>query len=119
MSLDTSSFTKGVGVLLHPSALPSDSVCGTFGSYARTWLKLLAKNNICVWQFLPLSRPDSAGSPYSSPSSYAFNTWLLDANDLFEEGFIQKSVFKDIFSFFYQCRRYSDHVCIRKYIYIR
>jgi 4-alpha-glucanotransferase len=32
------------------------------------------------------------GSPYSSPSSFAFNPWFLDENDLFREGFLANNL---------------------------
>ncbi len=89
-------FTKNIGVLLHPTALPNSPVCGGFGESARTWLQSLAANGIGVWQFLPLSPPDSTGSPYSSPSGFALNPWFLDARDLLEEGFIPFSLSADI-----------------------
>lgn len=79
---------RRVGVLLHPTALPGSPVCGTFGAAARDWLHALARQGIRVWQVLPLAPPDGTGSPYSSPSSFAINPWLLDAQDLSDEGFI-------------------------------
>ena len=80
--------SRRVGVLLHPTALPGSPVCGSFGAAARGWLHALARQGIRVWQVLPLAPPDGTGSPYSSPSSFAINPWLLDAQDLSDEGFI-------------------------------
>ena len=85
------SFSRTIGVLLHPSALPLSPVLGSFGEPSREWIKALAGNGIGVWQFLPLAPPDETGSPYSSPSSFAFNPFFLDANDLAKEGFISLS----------------------------
>ena len=82
---------RRVGVLLHPTALPNSPVCGSFGRSAREWLKALASHGISVWQILPLAPPDGTGSPYSSPSSFALNPWLLDADDLAEESFLASS----------------------------
>ena len=82
---------RAIGVLLHPTALPSDSGCGTFGEPARIWVRELAKNGICVWQMLPLGPSDSSGSPYSSPSSFSLNPYFLDTNDLVDEGFLSSS----------------------------
>ena len=79
---------RSTGVLLHPTALPESPICGTFGAPTRKWLQLLADSNIGVWQVLPLGPCDSMGSPYSSPSSFAFNPCFLDAQDLLEDGFI-------------------------------
>ena len=86
---------RSIGVLLHPTALPSDYFCGTFGSQTKKWIRYLAKYQIGVWQFLPLSPTDSTGSPYSSPSGFALNPWFLDEDDLIQEGFIPKIVRKE------------------------
>ena len=82
------------GVLLHPSSLPGESGCGTFGNICREWIKLLSRNKISVWQFLPLSPTDASGSPYSSPSSFSLNPWFLDANDLAENIYTHPDAFK-------------------------
>ncbi len=80
---------RNSGILLHPTSLPDTPICGTFGKPTRAWLNELAKCGIRVWQFLPLAPPDSLGSPYSSPSSFAFNPWFLDENDLIIDGFLK------------------------------
>ena len=87
---------KSIGILLHPSSLPGTPFCGTFGSKAREWIKHLAANGISVWQFLPLAPTDSLGSPYSSPSSFAYNPWFLDADDLVSEGYISSLSLKEL-----------------------
>ncbi len=76
------------GVLLHPTSLPLKGACGGFGEEARKWLELLSANGIRVWQVLPLSPPDSTGSPYSSPSSFALSPYFIDLKDLEREGFL-------------------------------
>ena len=82
---------RNSGILLHPTSLPDTPICGTFGKPARDWLNNLAKYGVGVWQFLPLAPPDSLGSPYCSPSSFAFNPWFLDENDLRSEGFLDNN----------------------------
>ncbi len=79
---------KSLVVLMHPSCIPGGTVCGTFGRETKEWIKKLHKHGIDYWQFLPLTPTDSAGSPYSSPSSFALNPWFLDVDDLIEQGFI-------------------------------
>ncbi len=91
-----SDFTRSIGILLHPTALPNDSICGTFGASSRNWLHILADNGIGVWQFLPLCPPDSTGSPYSSPSGFALNPWFLDAEDLVKDGFLSESELNEL-----------------------
>ncbi len=92
MPTSSSNFKRAIGVLLHPSALPLSPVFGSFGSPAREWVKFLAKHRIGVWQFLPLAPCDSTGSPYSSPSSFAFNPFFLDAEELVNKGFLSSSL---------------------------
>ena len=79
---------RAIGLLLHPTSLPGTNNCGSFGDFARRWLRALSSNGIGVWQFLPLGPTDSTGSPYSSPSSFAYNPWFLDVNDLIQDGFL-------------------------------
>ena len=79
---------KSLGILIHPSCIPGGIICGTFGNGAKKWIKMLNKHGIEYWQFLPLTPPDSTGSPYSSPSSFAINPWFLDVDDLIDKGFI-------------------------------
>ena len=88
MTEATTQRARTSGVLLHPTALPNSPVCGTFGEPSRRWLHHLASSGIGVWQMLPLAPPDPTGSPYSSPSCFALNAWLLDASDLANEQFI-------------------------------
>ena len=87
---------RTTGVLLHPSSLPNSPVCGTFGSPAREWLRMLARNGIGVWQFLPIATTDQTGSPYSSPSSFSYNPWFIDVNDLVEDEFLPASVVNEL-----------------------
>ncbi len=90
-------FERNSGILLHPTSLSDNPACGGFGNPARAWLNELAESGIGVWQFLPLAPTDSFGSPYSSPSSFAFNPWFLDHIDLVRDGFLSNN-FEKIFS---------------------
>ncbi len=96
MSDKKSDYDRFSGVLMHPTSLPNPYCFGGFGKEAREWLKLLSKNGIGVWQFLPLSPTDESGSPYSSPSSFAINTWFLDVDDLLIEGFLLEEDIKNL-----------------------
>ncbi len=92
----SSELYRSIGVLLHPTSLPTSPGCGSFGKFARDWLKCLARNEIGVWQILPLSPTDSYGSPYSSPSGFALNPWFLDGEDLLDDGFIDLRSYEDL-----------------------
>ncbi len=88
--------TRTTGILLHPTSLPGNPICGSFGDSARIWIEKLSKHDIGVWQVLPLSPTDSTGSPYSSPSSFAINPWFIDVNDLIKDNFLPSSILNDL-----------------------
>ena len=77
------------GVLLHPTSLPGEGGCGTLGQAAADWISLLGRHGIGLWQLLPLAPTDGTGSPYSSPSGSALNPWLLDADQLVQQGYLE------------------------------
>lgn len=80
---------RASGVLLHPTALPGTPATGTMGAAARQWIDLLSRHRVDVWQVLPLAPTDGTGSPYSSPSGSALNPWLIDAEDLRSQGYLE------------------------------
>jgi len=79
------------GILLHPTALPGPAGCGSFGAVTHAWIDALADQGITAWQLLPLAPTDGLGSPYSSPSGFAINPWLLDGEQLVADGLLQRS----------------------------
>jgi 4-alpha-glucanotransferase len=83
-------------VLLHPTALPGTPACGSFGEAAAAWIRLLAAEGVGVWQLLPLAPTDGGGSPYSSPSGFALNPWLLDGQRLVEDGLLEPVDLEDL-----------------------
>ncbi|MEY4297278.1 MAG: 4-alpha-glucanotransferase [Cyanobacteriota bacterium] len=82
---------RRAGVLLHPTALPGTPGCGSLGEAARAWIDALADRGIGAWQLLPLAPTDGTGSPYSSPSGFALNPWLLDAEQLVADGLLERA----------------------------
>ncbi|MFM2080456.1 MAG: 4-alpha-glucanotransferase [Cyanobacteriota bacterium] len=87
---------RRAGVLLHPTALPGTPGCGSLGSVAHAWISALADHGIAAWQLLPLAPTDGTGSPYSSPSGFALNPWLLDAEQLVVDGLLQHADLADL-----------------------
>ncbi|MCX5942311.1 MAG: 4-alpha-glucanotransferase, partial [Cyanobacteria bacterium] len=83
-------------MLLHPTALPGTPACGSFGEAAAAWIELLAAEGVGVWQLLPLAPTDAGGSPYSSPSGFALNPWLLDGQRLVEDGLLEQLDLEDL-----------------------
>ena len=62
-----------VGVLLHPTSLPS----GILDDDAYRWLDFMASAGLSVWQVLPLGVPQENLSPYQCYSAFAMNPALL------------------------------------------
>ncbi|MDN7026230.1 4-alpha-glucanotransferase [Methanoculleus sp. FWC-SCC1] len=71
--------TRGSGLLLHITSLPSPYGTGDLGPAAYRFADLLAAAGQRYWQTLPITptTPDYGHSPYSSPSAFALNTLLI------------------------------------------
>ena len=67
----------GVGVLLHPTSLPSLFGIGDLGPAASDFLDFLARARQTLWQVLPLGPTGFGDSPYASPSAFAGNPLLI------------------------------------------
>jgi len=66
------------GLILHPTALPSNYGIGDFGSSAYEFVDKLSKSKTKIWQVLPLGITDEIEySPYSSKSSILGNPYLI------------------------------------------
>lgn len=76
------------GVLLPLTALPSSGGIGTLGPAAFAFVDWLVAAGQRAWQILPLSIPDSVGSPYSSSSKSAGNWLLISAERLLADGLL-------------------------------
>lgn len=68
--------TRSVGVLLHPTSLPS----GVLDYQAWLFLDWMQKAGLSIWQVLPLTAPHDDGSPYQALSAFALNPKLLPKN---------------------------------------
>ena len=79
---------RACGVLMPVSCLPSGFSCGCFGEGARGFIDKLADGGFSYWQVLPFSVVDAFHSPYSSPSAFSGNPWLLDLADFREKGWL-------------------------------
>lgn len=83
--------TRAAGVLLPVSALPSAGPIGDFGPAARQFIDWLHRAGQRFWQVLPLTIPDSHGSPYASPSSLAGNWLYINPEELQRQGLLPGS----------------------------
>lgn len=80
---------RSSGVLLHITSLWGDYGIGGLGRAAREWVDLLSDSGFTWWQMLPLCVPDEeSSSPYKSPSAFACNPYLIDLEELHEQGLL-------------------------------
>jgi 4-alpha-glucanotransferase len=80
--------TRSSGVLLPMFSLPSPYGIGTMGKAAYEFIDFLKASGQKYWQLLPLGPTDLGDSPYSSPSTFAGNPYLIDLDILVEEGLL-------------------------------
>ena len=76
------------GVLLHLTSLPGPHGHGDLGVGALYFLDWLASARQGLWQILPLTPPGPGHSPYSSPSAFAGNPWLVDLQEMVRQGWL-------------------------------
>ena len=83
--------SRGNGILMHISSLPSRFGVGDFGKEAYSFVDFLVRTGQKVWQILPLNptTPGTANSPYSSFSAFAGNPLFIDPLSLVESGVLQ------------------------------
>ena len=72
---------RSSGILLHITSLPSLSGVGTLADVNR-FIEFLRESKQRYWQVLPITPTDFVNSPYASPSAFAGNTLLIDADEL-------------------------------------
>lgn len=84
--------TRGSGILMHLTSLPSRFGIGDMGPWAYNFADFLVETNQDFWQILPLSliTPDHY-SPYKSPSAFACNTLLISPEFLVRDDLLSES----------------------------
>ncbi|MFP4167108.1 MAG: 4-alpha-glucanotransferase [Opitutales bacterium] len=83
--------TRGTGVLLHMSSLPSDTGIGNLGPGAYRYIDFLAACGMRIWQLCPLGPTGYGDSPYQSFSAFAGNPYFIDPDPLLEAGLFEES----------------------------
>lgn len=80
---------KSSGILLHVTSLPSSFGVGTLAEVDR-FIEFLHTAKQKYWQILPITPTDFVNSPYASPSAFAGNTLVIDADELAAEGLVSE-----------------------------
>ena len=80
---------KTSGILLHITSLPASSGVGTLADVDR-FIEFLRESKQSYWQILPITPTDFVNSPYASPSAFAGNTLIIDADELARDGLVSE-----------------------------
>lgn len=84
-------FTRGAGVLMPISALPSPFGIGTLGDAAYAFADFLAAAGQRYWQVLPVGPTGFGDSPYQSFSAFAGNPYFIDPVRLMAAGLLTEA----------------------------
>ena len=76
------------GILMHITSLPGPYGIGTMGAQAYKFVDFLKEAGQSLWQILPLTPTGFGDSPYQSCSTFAGNHYLIDLEQLMEEGLL-------------------------------
>lgn len=86
--METQVLTRGSGILLSISSLPSAYGIGTLGKSAIRFVDLLVDLKQSYWQVLPIGPTGFGDSPYQPLSSCAGNPYWIDLDELIDEGLL-------------------------------
>ena len=81
---------RASGILMHITSLPGPYGVGTMGAEAFRFVDFLKRSGQRYWQILPLSPTGYGDSPYQSCSTYAGNHYLIDLDQLVQEGLLNR-----------------------------
>ena len=82
------------GILMHLTSLPARYGVGTMGGSARRFVEFLQAAGQSLWQILPICPTGYGDSPYQSYSTFAGNPYLIDLDDLEQEGLLQPQEYR-------------------------
>lgn len=86
--METQELTRGSGILLAVSSLPSAYGIGTLGYAAFRFIDLLVDLRQKYWQVLPVGPTSYGDSPYQALSAFAGNQYLIDLDVLVSDGLL-------------------------------
>ena len=79
---------RKAGILLPVFSLPSPYGIGSFSREAYEFVDLLKAAGQSCWQILPMGPTGYGDSPYQSFSAFAGSPYLIDLEELIEEGLL-------------------------------
>ena len=82
---------RASGILMHITSLPGSYGVGTLGKSAFSFVDFLKKSGQTLWQLLPLNPTGYGDSPYQSYSAFAGNHYLIDLENLVEQGLLTQA----------------------------
>lgn len=87
---------RKAGILMPVTSLPSPWGVGTLGKAAREFVDFLKMAGQTCWQVLPIGPTGYGDSPYQPFSSFAGNPYLIDLDELCEEGLLEPEEYQKI-----------------------
>lgn len=81
---------RKAGILMHPTSLSGENIVGSLGKKAYDFVDFLEKAGQSLWQIYPLGPTGYNDSPYQCFSAFAGNPYLIDLDELVNEGLITK-----------------------------
>ena len=84
------------GILMHITSLPGPYGVGCMGKEAFRFVDFLKAAGPSYWQILPLPPPGYGASPYQSNSAYAGNPYLIDLEQLVQQGLLKQEELDNI-----------------------
>lgn len=82
---------REAGILMPISSLPSNQGIGDFGKHPYRFIDAISKQNIHIWQILPLNPAGYGNSPYQPYSSFAGDEIYISLDTLADYGLIKQS----------------------------
>ena len=87
---------RSAGVLLPISSLPGAYGIGTLGREAYHFVDCLKKAGQTYWQVLPVGPTSFGDSPYQSFSAFAGNPYMIDLEQLMDEGLLRRKEVEEL-----------------------
>lgn len=102
---------RTAGILLPIFSLPSNQGIGDFGKHTYRLIDQLAKQNIRIWQMLPLNPVGYGNSPYQPYSSFAGDEIYISVDTLADYGLLKQSSIHNFNKF----SERVDYTSVRKF----